>query len=136
MKIIFLNGVKFEFKLMKELRKEAKKYKIEFGINLRIGNHSSIGYGSKILAEASISTHFHFAGYYKYIASGYIDQKTKRVVIQLGCYVRFVEEWDMDFDNNQSEFPIGSDVLKKRRKIFEAIKSILSQAIKLTELTP
>jgi hypothetical protein len=87
-----------------------------------IGAGAVIGEGAVIGADAVVPS---MNGLYKYNSNCYWDIKTGLPYIRLGCYIRTIEEWDNDFNNNQTEFPVGSPQWKDRMWVKEAHKSWL-----------
>jgi hypothetical protein len=62
-----------------------------------------------------------FTGLYNYIVIPYIDENEKR--IKMGCHDRSLKEWEDDFWNNPSEFPIdNSESSLFRLMAFETAK--------------
>jgi len=126
-KVIYLGNekVRFEYSTLKQLQREAKKYNIIIGAGCYLGAGCSLLSRTRILRDTKPINYIFFKGYYKHLASGYIDKKTKKIVIQLGCFVRFLEDWEKDFDNNPKEFPKGSEDYKERREVYLLMKKIL-----------
>jgi hypothetical protein len=65
-----------------------------------------------------------FSNLYKYKAGYWFNNEINKIVIRMGCFVRTIAEWGADFNNNQSEFPIGSPELKKREEAYQFVKEI------------
>jgi hypothetical protein len=110
----YLNGNKFEWKSLSELREEAKEYNIYIHSGVRIGKD----------AKGVVIKVVHLDGLYKYNQD--IIYTKEDTYIRMGCFTRTVEEWRNDFNNNPKEFPIGSDEWKKRLEAFNACMKILN----------
>lgn len=69
---------------------------------------------------------------YRYNAFMYLNEMDGKWWIQLGCYLRTIEEWDADFWNNPSEFPNdGSERSNDRLRVFTALKTMSETLTKL-----
>lgn len=64
------------------------------------------------------------------VTSGYIDLRTNKPVIQLGCFVRFVEDWEKDWYSNNKEFPKGAPQTEARLAVYNLIKEELNKQLK------
>ena len=53
-------------------------------------------------------------GLYKYVVVPRIT--TKGQFIQMGCYLRSRDEWELDFWNNPNEFPNNGNIKSVRRE--------------------
>jgi len=98
---------------------------VKIGFSVTLENKIKIGNGVRIVNGIEIHKIIEFNSYYKYKASGYINILTGIEYIQLGCFVRTIEEWEADFDNNQYEFAINSKEWEKRKNVYEMIKYCL-----------
>ena len=77
-----------------------------------------------------ISNHIILLNTYKYIARGYFNKTDKNNYVQLGCYLRTIQEWENDFWNNRDEFPEGSPQGTLRWNAFLLIKNFLESQLK------
>ena len=89
------------------------------GDGFKAGDRFMAGFGFQI------SNHIILPNSYKYIARGYFNEIDKKHYIQLGCYLRTIDEWDGDFWNNNDEFPEGSEPGNLRFETFNKIKKYL-----------
>ena len=72
---------------------------------------------------------------YKYSAGVYYDFNVNKVIIQLGCHHRTIDEWESDFNNNIKEFPIGSEELEKRIYVYNILKDYANKYLQIKEQT-
>lgn len=128
--ITYLNGNKFEWEDIKELREEALKYDIKIGYGVRIGSDVRIGTEMIIESDAKgiITNLKQLRGLYRYSID--IIETTENTYIRMGCFTRTVNEWKKDFWNNEKEFQKSSVEGIKRLKAFNECMRIL----KLDEL--
>ena len=62
---------------------------------------------------------------YKFVSRSYLSNGTW--FVQMGCYLRTLEEWEADFWNNPNEFPNdGSEKSNERLRCFELHKAIIN----------
>lgn len=119
---------------MKKVYLDINKLQEEGGDNVTLGNYSkigiastikysvtigdcvSIGYSSDIADDATIGNGIE-------ILSGYIIKGV--IIIQMGCYTRTLEEWELDFWNNDREFKRGTPEGEERLRAFNKIKKIM-----------
>ena len=95
------------------------------GDGFKAGDWFNAGYGFTAGDGFQISNHIILPNSYKYIARGYLNEIDKKHYIQLGCYLRTIDEWDGDFWNNNDEFPEGSESGNLRFETFNKIKKYL-----------
>jgi len=100
---------------------------VKLGNNVRLGNDVELGNKAKMLNDTKLLKIIEFNNFYKYKAMLYIDENTKKPVIQLGCFVRFLEDWESDFYNNDNEFPEGSPEAELRLSLFNLMKIIIKE---------
>ena len=63
-----------------------------------------------------------FSGLYRYVVIPFIGEDNKKY-IKMGCYTRKLSEWEVDFWNNNNEFPNdGSEKSRLRLFAFETAK--------------
>ena len=62
---------------------------------------------------------------YKYPANAYHNDRDGKDYVRLGCFIRTIEEWEKDFNNNSNEFPPESKEWLKRRAVYEFLKRCL-----------
>ena len=103
MKTIYLSTGKFKYDNVSELSLEFKKCNISLGDGCRLGDRCKLGDGCELGDGCRLGdTPFYALGLYKYHVCTYWNENIG--IIQLGCCVRTVEEWEADFWNNPSEF--------------------------------
>ena len=145
MKTIYLDGNKFEWSNIEELREEARKYNViihanvlidsnvYIGSNARIGSDVTISFGVKIDSDVIIHSSvkgkvlkcIHLDGLYKY--SQDIIFTDEDIYIRMGCFTRTIKEWKEDFNNNEEEFPIGLDEWRERLDAINVCMKILGE---------
>ena len=59
---------------------------------------------------------------YLHPANAYHNIADKKDYIRLGCYIRSVQDWENDFDNNPCEFTRNSKQWKERKAVYEYLK--------------
>lgn len=87
-----------------------------------IGEGAYIGKSVKIGEGANIISMIYG---HEYVANAYTDTKTGINYIRLGCFIRSVEAWEVDFENNVEEFLVGSLQWRQRRNVYEFLKKHL-----------
>ena len=92
------------------------KYSVTIGDCVSIGYSSTICHNSDIADDATIGNGIE-------ILSGYIIKGV--IIIQMGCYTRTLEEWELDFWNNDREFKRGTPEGEERLRAFNKIKKIM-----------
>ena len=95
---------------------ELRKRNIVVGENTRIGEKARIGVNARIVS---------IINGYKYSANAYFNLTDNKEYIRLGCFIRTIEDWEKDFDNNQNEFPLKSKQWHERKAVYEYLKSWL-----------
>ena len=141
-KTIIINGKEYSYSSTEGLFKIFKKYpNIVIGSNFQIGNYAGItddfkagnnftagdyfkaGNNFKAGDYFKINHHIILPNSYKYIARCYYEINSAKWYIQLGCYIRTLEEWESDFWNNDNEFPNdGSEKSQKRLETYKLLK--------------
>jgi len=102
---------------------------ITIGYDSTIGNNVIIADNVTILERAviedgwEIKNIIHLMNEYKYNISGYLIKGV--IIIQMGCYTRTLEEWELDFWNNDREFKRGTPEGEERLRAFNKIKKIM-----------
>lgn len=93
------------------------------GANLFRASLSGASLSGASLSEVlTIKKAAFFTGIYYYDCAAIITQDIK-YYIKLGCYTRQVADWDVDFWNNDSEFPDNKSIKSKLRVLaFETCK--------------
>lgn len=96
------------------------------GNGFKAGHGFHAGYGFQAGNNFSIEKHTVIPNGYAYISRSYFEINTQKWYIQMGCYLRTLEEWENDFWNNPKEFPNdGSPESIARLKTFELHKEII-----------
>ena len=94
--------------------------------NCEIGNNYKIGNYCKIMKNTKLSKQIVLYNFYGYVASGYIDLNTNKKVIQLGCFIKFEEDYKFKTKEFYTEeFKKGTDETKKREEAFKIISGAL-----------
>ena len=104
MKTLYLSSGKFKYNDLSELKNEFNK------LNIVIGDECELGDGCK-LGE----TPFYAIGLYIYHVCAYYHNGT--AMIQLGCYLRTLQQWENDFWNNPNEF-LDHDASESKKRLF------------------
>jgi len=87
-----------------------------------------IGSDVRIGSGAEVGKHITITGGYKYTASSYRDENTGIWYIQLGCFLRSVDEWESNFWNNNNEFPNnGSEDSQARWNTYQSLLTWINQ---------
>ena len=73
--------------------------------------------------KGTVTKAVHGGKIYKY--SQDLIYTEKETYIRMGCHTRTVKEWQEDFNNNEKEFPIGSEEHKLRLKAINVFMKIL-----------
>jgi len=122
MKTIYLSSGKFEYDNLSELSEKLKEYHVKLGNNVKLGDDVTLGnfvtLGNNVKLGNGVTlgkTPFYAHGLYRYHVCAYWHNG--KGIIQLGCFVRTVDEWKADFWNNPSEFTYH-DAPESKRRLF------------------
>jgi len=89
------------------------------GEEVKIGRESDIGKNSNIKNRSIVIS---VIDGYKYPANAYYCLNKKAGIIRLGCHRRTLNDWEKDFNNNTTEFPIGSIQLERKKAVYNFLK--------------
>jgi len=141
------NRIEFQYEQLSDIKTELEKRYIVIGNGCKLGNGCELGNGCKLGDGCELGYRCELGdgcklGYrcelgdiiipngYKYIARGYLNTSNGLNYVQLGCYLRTIQEWDADFWNNPDEFTEGTDQGNVRWNVFNQIKTFLTNTTK------
>ena len=99
---------------------------VKISANTEICHGTLISEFSRIIPNVKIDRCISITSGYNYRCNAYTDLLTDTDYIRLGCHTYKVSEWDINFDNNVDEFPLGSMKRELRWNVYNYLKNCLN----------